>query len=83
MSASSEAIVIRMSKHAVQRLDAAARARGVKRSEFVRGILESNLNETMDLAEEARRQSLLISRRESERDAMDFIASAMSTDGWE
>lgn len=83
MPASSEAIVIRMSKHAVQRLDAAARGRGVKRSEFVRGILESNLNETMNLAEEARRQSLLISRRESERDAMSFIASAMSTDGWE
>lgn len=81
--AASEVIVVRMSEKAVQRLDAAAHARGIKRSEFVRTILESNLAETMDLETEARRQSLIVSRRESEKDALDFLENSTSTDGWE
>jgi metal-responsive CopG/Arc/MetJ family transcriptional regulator len=78
----SEVIVIRMSKQAVQRLDAAAHARGIKRSEFVRKVLESNLTDAIDIEEEARRQSLLVGRRESEKDALDFLENSMSTDGW-
>jgi metal-responsive CopG/Arc/MetJ family transcriptional regulator len=82
-AASSEVIVVRMSKKAIDRLDAAARARGIKRSEFVRKVLESNLAESIDMVEESRRQSLLVSRRESEQDAMAFIEATMSSDGWE
>jgi len=35
------------------------------------------------LAREARRQSLLVSGRASERDALDFIEHAADTRGWE
>ena len=35
-----------------------------------------------DPAREARRQSLLVSRRGSERDALDFIEHAADTRGW-
>jgi hypothetical protein len=34
-------------------------------------------------AEEARRQSLLVSRSRSEQEALDFIEAAADTDGWE
>jgi metal-responsive CopG/Arc/MetJ family transcriptional regulator len=81
-AASTETVVVRMSKKAIQRLDKAARARGLKRSELVREVLESTLAQSVDLAEEARRQSLLVSRLKSERDALGFIESALSTDGW-
>jgi metal-responsive CopG/Arc/MetJ family transcriptional regulator len=80
---SSEVIVIRMSKKAVQRLDAVAHARGIKRSELVRKVLESNLTDAIDLEKEARRQSMLVGRRESETDALGFLENSMSTDGWE
>ncbi|HOV84883.1 MAG TPA: antitoxin MazE family protein [Syntrophobacteraceae bacterium] len=33
-------------------------------------------------AEEARRQSLLVSRSPSEEEALDFIEAAADTDGW-
>lgn len=39
--------------------------------------------EGSDLAEEARRQSVLVSRRESEHDALEFIEHAVDTRGWE
>jgi predicted transcriptional regulator len=35
-----------------------------------------------DPAREARRQSLLVSRRRSERDALDFVEHAADTRGW-
>jgi predicted transcriptional regulator len=35
-----------------------------------------------DPAREARRQSLLVSRRRSERDALDFVERAADTRGW-
>lgn len=82
-NAASEVVVVRMSKQSLQRLDAAAHSRGIKRSELVRRVIEENLADSTDLAEEARHQSLRVSRRKSERDAMDFIASTMATDGWE
>ena len=79
----SEVVVVRMSRQSLQRLDAAAHSRGIKRSELVRQVIEANLAGSMDLADEARQQSLRTSRRKSERDAVDFIASTMATDDWE
>lgn len=78
----SEVVVVRLSKKTLGRLDRAAHSRGLKRSEFVRQVLESNVGTTDDLAIEAQRQSLLVSRLESEKDVQDFIANAMSTEGW-
>jgi metal-responsive CopG/Arc/MetJ family transcriptional regulator len=78
----SEVLVVRLSKKTLGRLDRAAHKRGLKRSEFVRQVIESNVGDGGDLAAEAQRQSLLVSRLESEKDANDFIARTMSTDGW-
>ena len=66
---------------AIQRLDKAARARRLKRSELVREVLGS-AGTIGDLAVEARPRSLLVSRLKSARDTPGFIESAMSTDGW-
>lgn len=79
----SEVVVVRMSKRMLRRLDASAHARGVKRSEWLRRVIEESLTDAVDLAEEARQQSLRVSRLSSERDAMDFIASTAARDGWE
>ena len=52
----------------------------------MRELLAAGLGEVRgapELVEEARRQSLLVSRRASERDALDFIEHAADTRGWE
>jgi metal-responsive CopG/Arc/MetJ family transcriptional regulator len=81
-TAASEVVVVRLSKKTLSKLDHAAHKRGLKRSEFVRQVIESNVGDGGDLAMEAQRQSLLVSRLESEKDANDFIAHATSADGW-
>lgn len=78
----SEVVVLRLSKKVLNKLDRAAHERGLKRSEFVRQVIESNVDAGGDLIAEARRQSLLVSRLQSEHQANDFIAHAMATDDW-
>lgn len=63
-----------------------ARRHRKSKSELVREILAAGLggdSGVPDVEEEARRQSILVSRRRSERDALDFLESAADTRGWE
>jgi hypothetical protein len=49
----------------------------------VRDILQAQLSGLEpDHATEARRQSLLVSRRRSEREALSFVEHAADTSGW-
>lgn len=62
-------------------------ARRVKRtkSAVMREALQSAFSSDSppeDPAREARRQSLLVSGRESERDALDFVEHAADEEGW-
>jgi Antitoxin MazE-like/Ribbon-helix-helix protein, copG family len=55
------------------------------KSEVVREILAAGLGGeggNLDPVQEARRQSLLVSRRRSEREALEFIEHAADTRGW-
>lgn len=66
-----------------RRLAREARRLRKTRSQVARDILEAALGGgTSDLAGEARRQSLLVSRRRSERDALRFVVDAADTGGW-
>ena len=66
-----------------RRLAREARRRRTTRSEVARAILETGLDTgEPDLASEARRQSLLVGRRRSERDALAFVTSAADLRGW-
>ncbi len=61
-----------------------ARRRRKTKSEVAREILAAGLGEgeNTDLAQEARRQSLLVSRRRSERETLELIEQAADTRGW-
>lgn len=66
-----------------RRLAREARRRHRTRSEVAREILAAGLDPgEPDIAAEARRQSLLVRRRRSERDATGFAANAADTTGW-
>jgi predicted DNA-binding protein len=76
-------VTVRVPAALDRRLSREARRRRQTRSQVVREILESALApDIFDLAAEARRQSLLVSRRRSERDALRFITDASDTTGW-
>ena len=60
-----------------------ARRRRKTRSQVARAILEAGLGSgEPDAADEARRQSLLVSRRRSEHDALKFIVDTADLRGW-
>ena len=62
-----------------------ARQRRQTRSELLRAILEEALQVEAregDPVREARRQSLLASRRPSDRETLDFIEQAADTQDW-
>jgi len=60
-----------------------ARRRRQTRSQVARTILEAGLSPgEPDLAAEARRQSLLVSRRRSEKQAIEFVLRAADAKGW-
>lgn len=60
-----------------------ARRRRQTRSEVARDLLEAGLGPgEPDLIAEARRQSLLVSRRRSERDALKFLQDVADTRRW-
>ena len=62
-----------------------ARRRRKTKSEVAREILVAGLGmgEKNLIAQEAQRQSLLVSRRRSEREALEFIEQTADTRGWE
>ena len=60
-----------------------ARRRRQTRSQVARTILEAGLGPgEPDLVAEARRQSLLVSRRRSEKHTIEFVLNAGDTKGW-
>jgi hypothetical protein len=66
-----------------RRLAREARRLRRTRSQVARDILEAALSaDAADPRAEARRQSLLVSRRRSERDVLRFIVDAADTSGW-
>jgi predicted transcriptional regulator len=86
MSSKVSAIVtLRVPSALSRRIEQEARRRRRTKSAVVREILEDALgvNESAaDPAEEARRQSLLVSTRASEREALALIERASDRRGW-
>lgn len=85
VSKTSDVLTIRVPKALGQRLASEARRRRRTRSEVVREILETGLAGTTggDRQAEARRQSLLVRDRESEREVLEWILDAADFRGWE
>ena len=87
MSRSSDAsavVTIRIPVTLERRLTREARRSRRTRSETARALIEKALagRPAEDPAAEARRQSLLASRRRSEREAIEFIAAAADLTVW-
>jgi hypothetical protein len=79
----STVLTIRVPVGLDRRLAREARRRRRTRSEVARQLLEAGLgSDEPDFAAEARRQSRLVSRRRSEREALAFIAGAADAAGW-
>ena len=80
----STVVTIRVSSALSRNLEREARRRGRTKSAVVRAILEDALGgSAVDPAEEARRQSLLVSTRPSEQEALTFIERSGDNQGWE
>ena len=76
----SAVLTIRVPASLDRRLAREARRRRQTRSEVARAILDAELGAGgTDLRAEARRQSLLVRRRASERDVLTFIADVADT----
>jgi hypothetical protein len=79
----STVLTVRVPVALEKRLAREARRRQQTRSEIARTILEAGLGPGgSDLPVEARRQSLLASRRRSDRDALRFMTAIADTAGW-
>jgi hypothetical protein len=80
----STVLTIRVPAALDRRLTREARRRRQTRSEVARAILQERFGAEgePDAAAEARRQSLLVSRRRSEREALAFISRAVDVRGW-
>jgi hypothetical protein len=81
----SSLLTIRIGTKLSRSLAREARRQRKTKSEVAREILAVGLaaGAGADPASEARRQSLLVSRRKSERETLDFIDSVADTRGWE
>jgi hypothetical protein len=81
----STVLTIRVPAALDRRLAREARRLRQTRSEAARALLEAALSgvHVEDPASEARRQSRLASRRESEKEALAFITDAVDLRGWE
>ena len=83
---SSEVLTVRVSSSLRRSLDREARRRRRTQSELVRDILEAAVGEAArqgrDPVREARRQSLLVSGRASERDTLACVEAAGDSRGW-
>ncbi len=79
----STVVTLRVTPELNRLLTREARRRRKTRSTVAREILQGQLTGIEpDHAAEARRQSLLVSRRRSERDALAFVERAADTTGW-
>jgi predicted transcriptional regulator len=79
----STVLTIRVPAALERRLVREARRRRLTRSEVARAALEAGLGAApLDIAAEARRQSLLASQHPSEQDALDFLLHVADTTGW-
>jgi predicted DNA-binding protein len=77
-------LTIRIGGELTSSLAREARRRGKTKSEVVREILAAGLGGTgSDLAQEARRQSLLVSGRSSGREILEFLDEVADTRGWD
>jgi hypothetical protein len=78
-------LTIRIPSDLLRRLEREARRRGLSRSSTARAMLNDGLGASDDsgsVAAEARRQSLLVRRRRSERDALRLVTEVADLDGW-
>lgn len=80
----SSVLTIRVGPELSRSLQREARRRRKSKSEVAREILAAGLGDAgdADTASEARRQSLLVSRRRSEREALELVAEAADLSGW-
>ena len=81
----SSVLTVRMGHDLARSLAREARRRRKTKSEVVREILAAGLGgerSSLDAEQEARRQSLLVSRRRSEREALEFVEQTADTRGW-
>ena len=79
-------LTLRIDADLTRSLAREARRRHKTKSEVAREILAVGLGAEergLDLVQEARRQSLLVSRRHSEREALQFIEQTADLRGWE
>jgi len=77
-------LTLRIDAELTRSLAREARRRRKTKSEVAREILAAGLEAEGGnlIAQEARRQSLLVSRRRSERETLDFITQTADTQGW-
>lgn len=81
----STVVTLRMPEDLERRIAREARRLRRSRSDVVRDALQVAFGDRLaaeDPAREARRQSLLVSNRPSEGDALDFIEGTADTRGW-
>jgi predicted transcriptional regulator len=81
----SAVLTIRIDADLSRSLTREARRRRKTKSEVAREILAAGLGGKggdLDLVQEARSQSLLVSRRRSERDTLELIEETADTRGW-
>jgi hypothetical protein len=77
-------LTLRVDADLTRLLEREARRRRKTKSELAREILAAGLGakEGNPIAQEARRQSLLVGHRPSERETLDFIEQTADTQGW-
>jgi len=81
----SQIVTLRVPASLGRSIEREARRRRRTKSDLVRGILATAFAEAAsgrDPAQEARRQSLLVTARASEKDALAFIEAAADRRGW-
>lgn len=79
----SSVLTVRLTADVERRLAREARRLRLSRSEVARAILEAALvGPVVDPDAEARRQSLLASAQDADRDVLDFIEHAGDSRGW-
>jgi hypothetical protein len=82
-AAATEVLTLRVPADLSRRLSREARRQGRTRGAVARDLLARALGSgDADPAAEAKRQSLLVSRRRSERETLRFIAGAADLQGW-
>jgi hypothetical protein len=81
----SSVLTLRVPSDLVRRIETQARRRRRTKSAILREALQgafAGAPPVPDPAREARRQSLLVSGRDSEREAVDWVADAADDRGW-